>query len=105
MGQEEQFEEIEKLIGAKAGKVADDVARFARERPHAALGIALGVGWILANGVPPRVFQVIATRAVRTAVRGVFMGGGLLTLVERLGGRPANTKQGATTTSVGGVPL
>jgi hypothetical protein len=61
---------------------------FAKERPHLAVGVAFGVGWLLGNGLHPRVVMGAARLGWRTWVGSALAGGGLL---EALGFEQAST--------------
>jgi len=43
-----------------AHTVADRAVEFAKEQPHVAVAAAFGIGWILANGISPRMLLVAA---------------------------------------------
>jgi hypothetical protein len=62
------------------------VSHFARENPHAALGCALAVGFLLGGGLTPRLLGSVAVLAgrkyVNQALRGTLEG----VLRDQLGG-------------------
>lgn len=82
MGEEQRdLEAMREDLAEKAREVAARVADFARERPHAAVAIAFGVGWVLGNGLPPRVLLGVARLGLKAALGGLLASGGLAELL------------------------
>lgn len=86
-------------LAQQAQQVAEQVSSFAQEHPHAALAAAFGIGWILANGVPPRWVQFALAAGAKRALRSAVTGEGLLRLAEEISGRmgapPAHSARSA----------
>jgi len=73
--------DVEQLKGdltETAGEVLEKVVTFTRERPHIAVGIALGAGWILGNGLHPRLAMGATRLAYKALLGGALADGGLL---------------------------
>lgn len=76
----EQTLDIEALreeFGDRAKEFADKATAFAKEQPHLAVGLALGVGWILGNGLSPRIVGAAARLGWKAALGGALAGSGL----------------------------
>jgi hypothetical protein len=52
------------LLDATLTIVSDQV----RRHPYAALGVGLGVGWVLGHGLPPSLLRIAGEAALRAAV-------------------------------------
>lgn len=90
------MEALREDLASKANEALAHVIEFAREKPHAAVGIALGVGWVLGNGLPPRVIMGAARLGWKAMLGGALAGSGLTGI---LGGEDASsgaTGRGAT---------
>lgn len=74
------LEQIKRDVTEQARALTDKASEFAREQPHAAVGIALGVGWILGNGLPPRLVMA-AARMGWKAMLGGAIGTGAMGLI------------------------
>ena len=93
--QQLDIEKIREEITEKGQEMIERAVDFAREKPHIAVGAALGIGWILGNGLPPRLIMAAARLGWKAALGGALAGSGILgTLKEALGEAPeGHTKQ------------
>lgn len=69
---------IKGQISERANEVLGQAVDFAREKPHVAVGIAFGVGWVLGNGLPPRVIMGVARLGWKAALGGALAGSGIM---------------------------
>src|SRR5258708_5973732 len=53
-GTSEGRAELERDVFEFLGRAGDTIEQFAEERPHAAVGIALGIGFLLGGGLTPK---------------------------------------------------
>jgi hypothetical protein len=88
------MEALKSEIAAKGQEYLGKAAEFARERPHVAVGIAFGVGWLLGNGLSPKLLMGAARIGWRAVLGGALAGSGIAGVVsgamgERPGGEPA----------------
>ena len=72
------LETLKSEIAEKGQEFLGKAVEFARERPHVAVGIAFGVGWILGNGVSPRLLMGAARIGWRSVLGGALAGTGLM---------------------------
>ncbi len=86
MGPQEGMDRMQEEVTKRVEGMAEDERKFAQEKPHAAVAMALGLGWILANGVPPRVARMVLVSAARAVFKSAVAGGGMVALAEKLGG-------------------
>jgi hypothetical protein len=80
----------------KAQAIAEQAIEFAREKPHVAVGIAFGVGWVLGNGLHPRVVLSAARLGWRAVIGGALGAGGIAGILSQAGveGREAHATRG-----------
>jgi len=96
-----EIEQLKEDLGERANDILDKAATFARSRPHLAVGAALGVGWVLGNGLHPRL-AMGATRMVYKALVGsAFAGGGLM---QTLGVEQEDAREDARAASRAAAP-
>lgn len=93
-----QLESIEDQIGQKIRELANEAVQFAREQPHLAVGLAFGLGWVLGNGLSPRLLVAGARLGWKAALGGALAGGGLMSI---LSGTHASTMHVAGTPQPG----
>jgi len=67
--QDDMKEKGEELIGR--------ATQFAREQPHLAVAAAFGIGWILGNGLSPKIVTAGARLGMKTLLGGALAGTGL----------------------------
>jgi len=79
--QQLDLEAMKRDISEKADEALAQVADFARERPHVAVGLALGLGWVLGNGLPPRIILGAARAGWKAALGGMLASGGLASIL------------------------
>lgn len=75
------LEALKSDIAQKAEQAASHAIDFARERPHAAVAMALGLGWVLGNGLPPRLIMGAARLGIKAALGGLLASGGLASIL------------------------
>ena len=80
MAEQLDIENVRNEIAEKANEVVGQAVEFAKERPHVAVGIALGIGWVLGNGLPPRVILGAARLGWKAMLGGALASGGLANL-------------------------
>jgi len=71
-------EQLKNDLTDGAGDALEKVVTFTRERPHIAVGIALSAGWILGNGLHPRLALGATQLAYKALLGGVLAQSGLL---------------------------
>jgi hypothetical protein len=100
MAEQLDIEAVKSEISEKANEVIGTAVEFARERPHVAVGIAFGVGWILGNGLPPRLILGAARLGWKAMLGGAVASSGLMGI---FGGgdadEPETKSAGRSTTS------
>lgn len=94
--QQLDLEALKADISEKAGEAVGRACEFARERPHLAVGIAFGVGWVLGNGLPPRLLLGVARLGWKAALGGMLASSGLAGLMGEAEGDGAS-ERGPTT--------
>jgi hypothetical protein len=72
------IEEVRSEIAEKAEQIVGQAVEFAREKPHLAVGAAFGIGWILGNGLPPRVLMMAARLGWKAMLGGALASSGLM---------------------------
>lgn len=88
------LDQVRKDITEKANMALGQAVEFAREQPHVAVGAALAIGWVLGNGLPPRLLTSAARMGWRAMIGGAIAGGTGAGLLNQLIG---GIQQGATT--------
>ena len=91
------LESIQNDLKEKGRELIDKAAAFAREQPHIAVAAAFGVGWILGNGLSPRIVTAGAKLGVRALLGGALAGTGLVGVLggdEGLGGSSSRSSEG-----------
>ena len=78
MAEQLDLEQIRGDLAERAQQAADEAVKFAQARPHLAVGLALGVGWILGNGLPPRVVMAAARLGWKAMLGSALASSGLL---------------------------
>jgi hypothetical protein len=71
-------ESIQNEVAEKGRELLEKAAVFAREQPHLAVAAAFGIGWILGNGLSPRIVTAGARLGMRTLLGGALAGSGLV---------------------------
>jgi len=87
MKQQDESTDLQTLqgeLGDRAKELLGQAADFAREKPHMAVGVAFGLGWVLGNGLPPRVVMGAARMGWRSMLGGALAGGGLAGILQNL---------------------
>lgn len=72
------LEAIQNEVKEKGRELLDKAAAFAREQPHIAVAAAFGIGWILGNGLSPRIVSAGARLGMRALLGGALAGTGLV---------------------------
>jgi hypothetical protein len=75
--QEMDLDAMRTELTERAHEAMTKAADFAREKPHMAVGIALGVGWVLGNGLPPRLVMTAARLGWKAMLGSAIAGSGL----------------------------
>lgn len=75
--QQLDIEAIKNEVTERAQQVLGQAVEFARERPHAAVGVAFGIGWVLGNGIPPRLILAAARLGWKAMLGTALATGGL----------------------------
>jgi len=71
-------EQLRNDLSGTTNEILERVTEFTRARPHVAVGVALGIGWILGNGLHPRIAMSATRLAYKTLIGGALVGGGFL---------------------------
>lgn len=77
MAEQLDIEAVREEISEKANELIGQAVEFAREKPHLAVGAAFGIGWILGNGLPPRVIMSAARLGWKAMLGGAIATSGL----------------------------
>jgi hypothetical protein len=72
------IEEIQGEFRAKVDEALGKAVAFARARPHVAVGEAFGVGWVLGNGLHPRMVAGAARLGWKAMLGGALASSGLM---------------------------
>jgi hypothetical protein len=91
------LESIQDDLKEKGRELLDKAAAFAREQPHLAVAAAFGIGWILGNGLSPRIVSAGAKLGMRALLGGALAGTGLVGVLggeEGLGGSSPRSSEG-----------
>jgi hypothetical protein len=108
--QELDLDAVREELREKAKELAGKAATFAREQPHVAVGLAFGVGWILGNGLSPRLVMGAARMGWKALLGGALAGLGeeaepvLHGVTPRPGGARHATGEGGAPGSRSGAP-
>jgi hypothetical protein len=81
--------DLEKIQGEMKEKGEELLGRavdFAREQPHLAVAAAFGIGWILGNGLSPKIVTVGARLGMKALLGGAVAGTGLAGILGGEGG-------------------
>lgn len=72
------IEQIKSDIAEKANELIGQAVEFAKEKPHVAVGAAFAIGWVLGNGLPPRVIMGAARVGWKAMLGGALAGTGIM---------------------------
>jgi len=87
-------DEMRSELAERGEEILNRALEFARERPQAAIGIAFGVGWVLGNGVPPRLIMTAARMGFRAILGGALANSDLVgSLRDALGKQDVDTRE------------
>ena len=71
------LEKLQDEVKEKGEELVGKAVAFAREQPHLAVAAALGLGWILGNGLSPKIVTAGARIGMKTLLGGALAGTGL----------------------------
>lgn len=106
MSEQLDIEQVKRDVATRANEIIGQAVEFAREKPHAAVGIAFGIGWVLGNGLPPRVIGTVARIGWRALLGGAVASGGLASMLGGIMGQgeDAGTEGGSRQAVRSGAP-
>jgi hypothetical protein len=80
------LEKLQDEVKEKGEELLGRAVEFAREQPHLAVAAAFGIGWILGNGLSPKIVTAGARLGMKTLMGGALAGTGLAGILGGEGG-------------------